>query len=161
MRCAWDVVTEDVTMEQLVEEVKGIYEGIVMVEKKSVELFEEQRKLLRPGNSIGLTDVQIQALALLQRTLCNEHHDFLLACHHSKASSPLQKLATKYAMPARMWCHGVHTFLEFLRRPLPATFEHIMSFIVMAFHEYTLLLESVPQLGIVWRECLGDVARYA
>ena len=52
-------------------------------------------------------------------TLLHEHHDFFLASQHPSASSALSKLAAKYSMPARVWRHGIHAFLEVLRHRLP------------------------------------------
>ena len=38
----------------------------------------------------------------------HEHHDFSLASWHPPANVALSRFATKYAMPARIWRHGVH-----------------------------------------------------
>ncbi|CAZ84830.1 unnamed protein product [Tuber melanosporum] len=62
-----------------------------------------------------LNDEQWQALVALYRTLPHEHHDFFLASQHPSASPPLRRLADKYAMPARMWRHGICGFLKLLR----------------------------------------------
>ncbi|KAH8743989.1 hypothetical protein F5883DRAFT_386086, partial [Diaporthe sp. PMI_573] len=52
----------------------------------------------------------------LHRTLLHEHYDFFLASQHPSASPALRRLASKYAMPVRMWRHGVHSFIELLRQ---------------------------------------------
>lgn len=62
---------------------------------------------------------QWQALIPLHRTLLHEHHDFFLASQHPSASAALRLLAEKYAMPARMWRHGIHSLLDLLRQQLP------------------------------------------
>ena len=73
------------------------------------------------------------ALIALHRTLLHEHHDFFLASQHPSASPPLKRLALKYAMPARMWKHGIHSFLELLRHRLPHSLEHMLTFIYLAY----------------------------
>lgn len=63
-------------------------------------------------------------------------------------------------MLARMWCYGIHSFLELLRYRLPDSWEHTLTFIHLAYSMITLLLESVPAFEDIWIECLGDLARY-
>jgi hypothetical protein len=92
--------------------------------------------------------------------LLHEHHDFFLASQHPSASQSLKKLAHKYAMPARMWRHGIHSFLELLRHRLPHSLEHMLTFIYLAYSMMALLYETVPAFENTWIECLGDLARY-
>ena len=63
-------------------------------------------------------------------------------------------------MPARMWRHGVHSFLELLRRRLPHSLEHMLTFIYLAYSIMALLHETVPAFEDTWIECLGDLGRY-
>ena len=63
-----------------------------------------------------LTNKQWQALIALHQTLLYEHHDIFLASQHPSSSPALKRLATKYAMPARMWRHGIHSSLTGQRR---------------------------------------------
>jgi len=63
-------------------------------------------------------------------------------------------------MPARMWRHGIHSFLELLRHRLPDSLEHMLAFVYLAYSMMTLLLESVISFEETWIECLGDLARY-
>lgn len=63
-------------------------------------------------------------------------------------------------MPARMWRHGIHSFLELLRHRLPDSLEHMLSFVYLAYSMMALLMESVPSFVETWIECLGDLARY-
>jgi hypothetical protein len=147
--------THPITEEQLVNEVRGIYAGLVMVEKKCMEIDRQQSQ-----SSNKLNDLQWQALIALHRTLLHEHHDFFLASQHPSASIALRKLAERYAMPARMWRYGIHSFLELLRHRLPGSLEHMLTFIYMSYSMMTLLLESVPTFKETWIECLGDLARY-
>lgn len=101
-----------------------------------------------------------QALIALHRTLLHEHHDFFLASQHPSASPALRRLASKYAMPARMWRHGIHSFLELLRHRLPASLDHMLAFIYLAYSMMALLYETVPAFEDTWIECLGDLGRY-
>ncbi|OAP61247.1 hypothetical protein AYL99_03448 [Fonsecaea erecta] len=147
--------TRPISQEQLVNEVKGIYAGLVMVEKKCVEICAQQAQTTNK-----LNNEQWQALIALHRTLLHEHHDFFLASQHPTASAALRRLPTKYAMPARMWRHGIHSFLELLRHRLPYSLEHMLSFVYLAYQMMGLLMESVPAFHETWIECLGDLARY-
>lgn len=147
--------TRPISQEQLVNEVKGIYAGLVMVEKKCVEICASQSQTTNK-----LSNEQWQALIALHRTLLHEHHDFFLASQHPTASPALRRLPTKYAMPARMWRHGIHSFLELLRHRLPHSLEHMLSFVYLAYQMMGLLMESVPAFYETWIECLGDLARY-
>ncbi|KAI7975027.1 hypothetical protein EIK77_000546, partial [Talaromyces pinophilus] len=147
--------TYPITEDQLVNEVRGIYTGLLVVEKKCIELVKEQN-----GNPGELTLLQWKALTELHRSLLHKHFDFLLASNHPAASDALKGLAKAYSMPARMWRYGIHSFLELLRKKLPLSLEHMLTFIYMAYAVMTLLLESVPQFEETWIECLGDLARY-
>jgi hypothetical protein len=63
-------------------------------------------------------------------------------------------------MPARMWRHGIHCFLELLRHRLPDSLDHMLAFVYLAYSMMALLMESVPSFEEAWIECLGDLARY-
>jgi hypothetical protein len=63
-------------------------------------------------------------------------------------------------MPARMWRHGIHSFLELLRHRLPDSLDHMLAFVYLAYSMMALLMESVPSFEETWIECLGDLARY-
>ncbi|KAH9895394.1 hypothetical protein F4778DRAFT_746600 [Xylariomycetidae sp. FL2044] len=148
--------TRQISQGQLVAEVKGIYAGLVMVESKCIEVDNAQSS----QSDARLNNEQWQALIALHRTLLHEHHDFFLASQHPSASQILRKLASKYAMPARMWRHGIHSFLELLRHRLPASLEHMLTFIYLAYSMMALLYETVPAFEDTWIECLGDLGRY-
>ena len=145
-----------ISQDQLVAEVKGIYAGLVMVEAKCIEVDNVQNT----RQPTSLNDEQWQALVALHRTLLNEHHDFFLASQHAAASPALRRLATKYAMPARMWRHGIHSFLELLRHRLPGSIDHMLAFIYLAYAMMALLCDTVPAFRDTWIECLGDLGRY-
>ncbi|KAI1160979.1 hypothetical protein F5B18DRAFT_663493 [Nemania serpens] len=148
--------TRPIGQEQLVAEVKGIYAGLMMVESKCIEVDNAQSS----HNDTKLNNEQWQALIALHRTLLHEHHDFFLASQHPSASPALKRLASKYAMPARMWRHGIHSFLELLRHRLPTSLEHMLTFIYLAYSMMALLYETVPAFEDTWIECLGDLGRY-
>ncbi|KPM35382.1 hypothetical protein AK830_g11185 [Neonectria ditissima] len=150
--------TRPISQDQLVAEVKGIYAGLVMVETKCIEVDNAQSSNTTDANK--LNNEQWQALIALHRTLLHEHHDFFLASQHPSASVPLRRLASKYAMPARMWRHGIHSFLELLRHRLPASLEHMLTFLYLAYSMMALLYETVPAFEDTWIECLGDLGRY-
>lgn len=127
-----------------------------MVEKKCIEIVSQQAQ-----NPTKLSKEQWQALIALHRTLLNEHHDFFSASHHPVTEGhELRELAARYTMPARMWRHGIHAFLELLRHRLPESLEHMLSFVYLSYSMMALLMETVPDFRETWIECLGDLARY-
>lgn len=140
--------------EQRVNEVRGICAGLLIVEK-CIEIDKQKSESQKK-----LSNFQWQSLISLHRTLLHEHHDFFLASQHASASPVLKRLSEKYAMPARMWCYGIHSFLELLRHRMPDSLEHTLAFFYLAYPMMTLLLESVPVFRETWIECLGDLARY-
>ncbi|KAF4466808.1 hypothetical protein FALBO_6334 [Fusarium albosuccineum] len=150
--------TRPISQDQLVAEVKGIYAGLVMVETKCIEVDNAQSSNTDANSK--LNNEQWQALIALHRTLLHEHHDFFLASQHPSASPALRRLASKYAMPARMWRHGIHSFLELLRHRLPASLEHMLTFLYLAYSMMALLYETIPAFEDTWIECLGDLGRY-
>ena len=113
-----------------------------------------------PSKRTKLTLEQWHALIALHKTLLHEHHDFFLASQHPSANPSLSKLASKYSMPARMWRHGIHAFLEVLRNRLPDSLDHMIAFIYIAYSMMALLYETVPSFQDTWVECLGDLGRY-
>ncbi|KAI1327417.1 hypothetical protein F5Y16DRAFT_196462 [Xylariaceae sp. FL0255] len=147
--------TGPITQEQLVAEVKGIYAGLVMVESKCIEVDNAQS-----SQTDTKLNEQRQALIASHRTLLHEHHDFFLASQHPSSSPALRRLASEYAMPARIWRHGIHSFLELLHHRLPASQEHMLAFIYLAYCIMALLYETVLPFGDIWIECLGDLDRY-
>jgi len=152
-----------ISEEQLAVEVKSIYAGLAMVESKCMHVDKAQAMAIKeapPGAAPGVLDDHWQALIALHRTLLHEHHDFFLASQHPTASQALQRLAAKYSMPARMWKHGIHSFLELLRQRLPHSKEYMLAFIYLAYQMMALLYETVPSFLDTWIECLGDLARY-
>ena len=158
----WQPETRPISHDQLVAEIKGIYAGLIMVEAKCIDIDEKQRFTASEvvPNRTSLTNDQWQPLIALHKQLLREHHDFFLASHHPSASSNLIRLATKYSMPARMWRHGIHAFLEVLRHRLPTDRDHMLAFIYIAYAMMALLYETVATFEDTWIECLGDLGRY-
>ena len=155
--------TRPISHDQLLVEVKGIYAGLVMVEAKCIDVDEKQSQAARekdPTRQTRLSNEQWQALIALHKTLLHEHHDFFLASQHPSASPALSRLAAKYTMPARMWRHGIHAFLEVLRHRLPGSLDHMLAFIYIAYSMVALLYETVSTFEDTWIECLGDLGRY-
>ncbi|EKG12016.1 hypothetical protein MPH_10911 [Macrophomina phaseolina MS6] len=152
-----------ISQEQLAAEVKSIYAGLTMVESKCIHVDKAQAAAERDpvsGQQPRLAPDHWQALIALHRTLLHEHHDFFLASQHPSASPALRRLAAKYSMPARMWKHGIHSFLELLRHRLPESLEYMLMFIYLAYQMMALLYETVPAFEDTWIECLGDLGRY-
>ena len=155
--------TRPVPYDQLVDEVKGIYGGLVVVEAKCIEVDEKQTQSAQerdPIRQTKLTSEQYSALIALHKTLLNEHHDFFLATQHPSATAALRRLPAKYSIPARMWRHGIHAFLEVLRFRLPDSLDHMLAFIYIAYSMMALLYETVPGFEDTWIESLGDLSRY-
>ena len=154
--------TRPIDHSQLVIEVKGIYAGLVMVENKCIDIDEKQSAAAQekdPAKKTTLKNDQWQSLIALHKQLLHEHHDFFLASQHPSASPALSRLAIKYSMPARMWRHGIHAFLEVLRHRLPESLEHMVAFIYIAYGMLALLYETVPVFEATWIECLGNLTR--
>ncbi|PTB73191.1 hypothetical protein M440DRAFT_1472444 [Trichoderma longibrachiatum ATCC 18648] len=125
--------------------VHGKFAGLVMVESKYIEVDNTQIPILQQTWT---------PLVPLHRALLHEHHDFFLASQHPTATPALRRLAPKYAMPARMWRHGIHSFLELLGQSLPALMEHMLAFIYLAYNMMALLYEIVPAFEDTWIKCL-------
>jgi hypothetical protein len=152
--------TRPISQEQLVAEVRCIYAGLVMVEAKCIEVDNTLAARAGSGAPPAFSNEQWQALIALHRTLLHEHHDIFLASQHPSATPALRRLASKYAMPARMWRHGIHSFLELMRHRLPESLDHMKEFIYLAYSMMALLYEIVPGFEDTWIECLGDLGRY-
>jgi hypothetical protein len=149
------------SQEQLVAEMEGFYAGLTMVEAKCNEADNLRKTLPAATPQCKLTNEQRQSLIALHRTLLYEHHDFFLASQHPSSSETLRRLASRYAMPARMWRHGIHSFLELLRhRETTKSLDHMVAFVYLAYSMTALLYETVPAFEDTWIECLGDFARY-
>lgn len=151
-----------ISHEELAAKVKSIYAGLTMVENKCIHVDRAQAATAQDESCqpFKLGHEHWQALIALHRTLLHEHNDFFLTSQHPSASPALRRLAAKYAMPARMWKHGIHSFLELLRQRLPESLEYMVPFLYLAYDMMALFYEIVPAFRDTWIECLGDLARY-
>ena len=155
--------SREIPEEALNAEVKMIYTGLTHIETKCRTVDQAQGHRPAEGDSVQqkeLTSDHWRALIALHRSLLNEHHDFFLASQHPSASPALKRLASRYSMPARLWRHGIHSFLEVLRHRLPESLEYMLAFIYLAYRMMSLLYETVPAFESTWIECLGDLGRY-
>ena len=155
--------SREIPEEALNAEVKMIYTGLTHIETKCRTVDQAQGHRPVEGDLAQqkeLTSDHWRALIALHRSLLNEHHDFFLASQHPSASPALKRLASRYSMPARLWRHGIHSFLEVLRHRLPESLEYMLAFIYLAYRMMSLLYETVPAFESTWIECLGDLGRY-
>ena len=157
-----------ISQSQLAAEVKGIYEGLVIVERICVGIVnaelakpsQRSKEYVPAPTPEHVNESQFSALSALHRTLLHEHHGLFLASQNPSATRGIKDLASKYSMPARMWKHGIHNFLELLRHQLPDSLDYMLAFIYLAYQMMALLFETVPSFEDTWIECLGDLARY-
>ena len=144
---------------QLAAGVNGIYSGLVTIEDKCVDIIHSQTSPAEDATPPRRNE-QWQALLALYQRLLYEHHDFFLASQHPAADGPTRQLAARYSMPARMWKHGIHGFLELLRTRLPDSMHHMLAFIHIAYQILSSLYVTVPEIERTWIECLGNLAWY-
>jgi hypothetical protein len=149
-----------ISQEQIASEVKSIYAGLTMVETKCIQVDRTQAAAASKNIDTKLASDRWQALIALHLTLLHEHHDFFLASQHQSASPAVRRLAGKLSMPARMWKHGIGSFLELLKRRLPDSIDYMLAFIYLAYQMIALFYETVPDFEDTWIECLGDLGRY-
>ncbi|KAK4148296.1 uncharacterized protein C8A04DRAFT_24103 [Dichotomopilus funicola] len=104
--------TRPISQEELVAEVKAIYAGLVVVEKKCIEIDNDPNNT-KPNK---LNNDQWRALVDLHRTLLHEHYDFFLAANHPWASPALKRSASKYSQPCGFPKIEVerHSILDFI-----------------------------------------------
>jgi hypothetical protein len=152
-----------ISQEQLVAEVKGIYAGLVMVEAKCMGVDDRQARDVQeaePSKQPKLNNEQWQALVAIHRMLLYEHHDFFLAFQHPSADPSLPRLALKYAMLARMWRHWIHSFLELLRHQLIDSLERMLAIPYLAYCTTLLLYKTVRTFENTLTGCLEDLVEY-
>ncbi|KAL4806152.1 hypothetical protein BDV18DRAFT_123447 [Aspergillus unguis] len=147
--------TEPGTEQILMNESQSIYAGLVMVERRCIEIVQ---RLSQSETEVSNQEWQMAVNA--HSVLLNEHHDFFLNSEHPEGRSARQRYVVNYAMPARLWRYGIHALLELLRQRLPDTLEHMLRFIYLAYSMITIFLETVPTFEDTWIECLGEISRY-
>lgn len=126
-----------------------------MVEKKCIEIDAAQSSYSNKS-----WDEEWEVLIAFHRTLLKEHHNFFLASHHPAASPALRRLADKYAMPARMWEHGLEGFLKLLRNQMPGTSKHMLEYLDLAYSVLESLEKYVSSLASEWTECIKGLDMY-
>ncbi|KAF2862420.1 hypothetical protein K470DRAFT_243553 [Piedraia hortae CBS 480.64] len=146
--------TKSITHVQLTNEIAKIFNGLEAIEKKCIEVDGQ----ISQFEAISLE--KWQEMFALHRSLLNLHHDFLMATYHPTGTPEIKKLVVERDMPARLWRHGIHTPLELLRVRRPATQEHMITYISLAYGIMTLLCETRDEFLDIWIECLGDLSRY-
>ena len=147
--------SSSITTDQLKIEIQKIFKDLTKCEAQCMQYVDQANNLQTP-----LSDKQKQTLIAYHRTLLYDHHDFLMATQHPVATPELRGLAAKEKMPARLWKHGVHNFLELLRRRRSEAQDYMMQFLILSYQMMALLYETVPAFLDIWIECLGDLARY-
>ncbi|KAF1955896.1 hypothetical protein CC80DRAFT_390185, partial [Byssothecium circinans] len=147
-----------ISPEQLATEVKSIYVGLTIVETKCISIYRVH--LAARGEVIRLRDEcrHWQALISLHRTLLHEHHDFYLATQHPNASPALRRLAEKYAMPTRMWNHGIKSLLKLLRHA--PRIESAITFLRSTHDVIIALQENVPSMAEEWSKISDALMKY-
>ncbi|KFY80206.1 hypothetical protein V499_00880, partial [Pseudogymnoascus sp. VKM F-103] len=149
-----------ITQKQLVAEVKEIYVSLTTAESKCIQYLEQLEKEAPPRTQPKLSNEQYQTLFALHRKLLHLHHDFFEKCQLPPATLVVKCLPRKYAMPARLWRHAIHSFLELLRNMLPASLDYMLAFIYLAYSMMTIYLETATAFEDTWIEGLGDLGRY-
>lgn len=156
-------VTKSMPHKESAIEVTGIYIDLVMLEAKGVDVNAKQSigaPEKDPAQQTKFSNEQWQALSALQRSLLHELHDFSLASQHPSPTPGLTQSTAKFWMPARLWRHGIHSFLEILRRGLSDPLDDILKFIYIAYSMVALLYINVTALRYTWIRCLRDLGRY-
>ncbi len=102
---------------------------------------------------------QWQSLTTLHTQLLDKYYHFFLASQNSSGSS-LMGLAVAYGMPIRFCRHGISACLETLRRGLPRSTDHMLTFIKSAYNTLALLHHGVPAFQVTWDACMGYLASY-
>lgn len=148
--------TQTISQEQLIAIVKNTYVELVEAESKCMEVVNSlsSQSETQPDNE------QWEALIDQHMTLLRIHHTFFVASQHPPANQALRRLPSKYAMPARMWRHGIHSLLELLRHRLPHSLGNMRKFIDLTSSKMQLYYRTVPAFEDIWMECLGDLGRY-
>ena len=149
------LLPKPINQQQLASEIRGMSGGLVMVENKCVHIVDTHSQSRKSTELDDSMTVHFQALSALHRTLLYEYHGFFLASQHSSASPSLQ-----YSMPARMWKHGIYSFLDLLIHHLRELPEYMLALLPLAYQKIGLLYGTVPAFEDTWIACLGDLGRY-
>jgi hypothetical protein len=148
-----------ISREQLAAEVKSLYAGLTLVESKCIHVDKAQAEAMRYGDS-RISNDHWQALIALHKTLLHEYHDFFLASQHPRASPALRQLASKYAMPTRMWKRGIQTILALFRLNRNGRAEHIQEFLCDTMHIMNMFQENLPGMADDWNKIEAALSEF-
>lgn len=151
-------IPSGISCDQLVHEIKRLYRSLEIVEKQRIAL--QQTHMSDKGKFTKPKEDDFRVLTARHGTLLNIHHDLLLATQHPAASEKIRRLAAERQIPYRMWKHGIHAYLEFLRPQLPDSLQFMESFIHLSYQMLAFLYETVRPFENAWAQCVGDLARY-
>lgn len=84
-------------------------------------------------------------------------NNYFLVFQHPSGPLTFSAFAGGRAIGRLLWRHGIHEFMEGLRRRLPASRDYMLTFLAIANQMIGLL---DPTSDLVWLEVLGDLARY-
>ncbi|KKZ60803.1 hypothetical protein EMCG_04520 [[Emmonsia] crescens] len=141
--------TPSIKYEELVEEVRRYYRGIVDIERKCQRVHESMKDLKE------LTSKQWIFLMSWHLALFHEHHCFYMSSQHPSTCDRLLALAANYNIPSRMRKIGICPLLKFMWTRLPNNREHMIRFIHHAYDMMIGFVETVPRFKEAWFEVLG------
>lgn len=139
-----------ISQRQLTDEIKTIYAGLIKVEYNCIHLQNAQHSAVQDW----------QHMTNSHLTLLYEHHDFFLASQHPFASPAIRRSIFDWSMPGRMWIYGICKYLEILRRYLPESLDHTLTFFHSAYELITTFYEAFPVLEDTWVEYLRQLGCY-
>ncbi|CAI7611594.1 unnamed protein product [Penicillium glandicola] len=141
------------TEEHLINEVRGIYKGMVMM--KCIEIDRQQAE-----SEAELSQSQWQVLISLHRTLLYERHDFLLSSQRPSEVPVLKRFAGKKKELLACLRYGIYSFFGLPQQKLPEHVDYMLDFISLSYLIITLLVEGVWTFWRTWIQCVGDLGQY-
>ncbi|KAK0371312.1 hypothetical protein CLIM01_11335 [Colletotrichum limetticola] len=139
-----------------INEVQAIYNRLVVAENERYKAIPTQYS--QPDSV--LSHEQWKDIVACHYTLLCEYYDFLSTTQDDSASPEMRELASKYAVPARLWEKGISPLLRRLNGCLPESRDHIYTFIDLACFIMVLLCQMAPEFEYAWNEHLGDLGAY-
>lgn len=141
-----------ISAEQLAAEIRAIVASVFTIEDEARKCIEDDEKT---DPAIEMNNDQLKTLAELHCTLLREYYDFYLATHGPSANPGARTLFAKFQLPARICRYGILDFVELLKRRLPDSRDHMLTFICQAYQTMALFYETAPAYEITWIQCLG------
>jgi hypothetical protein len=139
------------SQEELIAEIKASYTIILRLASVFNNRINAYVKTICEGASCTSTE-HWPSLTALHSTLLHKHHDFFLATQHPSASPALRQLASKYAMPTRMWKNGIQPILELFRLNLDGRTGHVQDFLRDTRHTLKMFQENLPGMVDDWNK---------